>query len=376
MTLQTKKILFLIQLPPPVHGASVVNKSIQDSPAINSHFETRYVDISPAKDMTDIGKFSLAKLGFTFLIFYRAIITYLQFKPNLAYMTLSPHGLAFYKDGLLALILKALGARMVFHMHGKGVAKAAGTAGMKNRIYRAVFWNVDIIHLSESLFSDLDGIRDVDKSIQGVPNGVTPVDCSLDLAPSDKITFIYLSNLVRTKGADILVRAAALIPEELQDHFEIKIIGRRSDDIYFSEINTLINNNPYGNIFFLGPKYAKDKDAELRLSNIFVLPTKNECFPLTILEAMSAELAVISTHEGAIPDIVDHGITGELIEDCTAEALADVMQRFIKDPDYAKACGAAGLAKYRANYTIEQFDNNLVSALNKIISQNSIKGNS
>lgn len=372
-----KKILFLTQLPPPVHGASVVNKAIRDSKLINSHFETRYVDISPAKEMVDIGKFSFSKLGLTFLILFQALAAYIKFKPNLVYLTLSPHGLAFYKDGFLALTLKVLGARMVFHMHGKGVANAAGGSGLKYRIYRAVFRNVDIIHLSESLFSDLDGIRDETRSISAVPNGVEPVACNTNPSSIDKVTFVYLSNLVRTKGADVLIRASALLPQEMQRKFQVKIIGKPSDDEYFSEIESLIDENAYGNVTFLGPKYGKDKDAELCSADVFVLPTrfKNECFPLTILEAMSAKLAVISTCEGAIPDIVDHGVTGELLEACTEESIARAMLRFISDPGYANACGAAGLAKYAANYTMEEFEKNIIAALNEIISLNLARGN-
>lgn len=370
-------ILFLIQLPPPIHGASVVNKTIQDSESINSSFEAQYVDISPAKDMEDIGKFSLSKLGLTFVIYVRSIFSYLKFKPDLVYMTLSPNGLAFYKDGFLALALKAIGARMVFHMHGKGVAKAASASRFRNWIYQAVFRNVDVINLSESLFSDLDGIRDEKKLILAVPNGVTPVDCRPNRTPREKITFLYLSNLVRSKGADILIRAAALIPDDMQGRFDVKIVGRPSDDSYFTELKKLIDDAVHKNVFFLGPKYGKDKISELCSSDVFVLPTKfkNECFPLTILEAMSAKLAVISTHEGAIPDIVESGVTGELIEDCTAESLSRVMLRFIKDPGYAKACGTAGLMKYNGNYTMEKFENNLTATLNKIIAHNFLKGN-
>ena len=131
MRYSRNKVLFLVQLPPPIHGAALVNKSIQQSRLMNNAFKTYYVDISPAKDLADIGRFKLSKLGAVLIIFFRAFTAYVRFKPDLVYMTLSPHGLAFYKDGFLALVLKALGAKMVFHMHGKGVARAAATSVLK-----------------------------------------------------------------------------------------------------------------------------------------------------------------------------------------------------------------------------------------------------
>lgn len=364
-----KRILFLMQLPPPVHGASVVNKSIQESQLINNEFETYYIDISPAEDMDDLGKFSFYKLKITFFIIFRAVVAKIKFKPDLVYMTLSPHGIAFYKDGILALLIKALGSRLVFHMHGKGVNKAAKCSFFKKRFYRAVFKQVDVIHLSEDLFYDLDGIRDVTRTIVDVPNGVAPLDFSGQIITTKKVTFIYLSNLVRSKGADILIRASALVPEELREKFNVKIVGRPSDNNYLAELNEIIVKNGCGNIEILGPKYGYEKIAELYSADVFVLPThfKNECFPLAILEAMSCGLAVISTREGAIPTIVENGITGDILVDCTPEALALAMVKYIVNPEYLKACAEAGKGKFYGHYTQSVFERRLATTLNAFL---------
>jgi len=358
-----KKILFLIQLPPPIHGASVVNKTIKDSRAINATFETRYINISPAAELADLGKVSLIKLLATSNIYVLALKTYLTFKPRLVYLTLSPHGAAFYKDGLLAVILKLLGAQLVFHIHGKGIDSEAKKSRIKIFIYRLIFKGVDVIHLSPSLFYDVETVRDHTKKLFAVPNSV-PVPPKLNIVRDDNVaTFIYLSNLAPTKGADILVRAAALLPSELQDKFKIKIVGKSTNKKYTDEIIQLLSQNPYGNIELLGPKYGDDKYRELLSSHIFVLPTQNECFPLSILEAMSCGLAVISTHEGAIPNIVENGITGEVLDECTPEALAAAMTRHIQSIEYSASCGKAGKEKFHSHYKHEIFEKNLLAIL-------------
>lgn len=358
-----KKILFLIQLPPPIHGASVVNKTIMDSQAINATFETRYINISPAAELADLGKVSLNKLLITLKMYVLALKTYLTFKPQLVYLTLSPHGAAFYKDGLLAVILKLLGAQLVFHMHGKGIDAEAKKSRIKFFIYRMVFKGVDVIHLSPSLFYDVETVRDHKKKLFAVPNSVAAPP-RLNIERDDNIvTFIYLSNLVRTKGADILVRAASLLPPELQGKFKIKIVGKSSNQKYTDEIIQLLSQNPYGNIELLGPKYGDDKYRELLSSHIFVLPTQNECFPLSILEAMSCGLAVISTKEGAIPNIVDNGITGEVLDECTPAALAAAMIKNIESFAYTASCAKASKEKFYSHYKHEIFEKNLVTIL-------------
>lgn len=366
------KILFLMQLPPPVHGASIVNKSIQDSKLINNSFEARYVDISPATDLEDIGKLSPSKLWLTFIIYLQALTAHMKFKPALVYMTLSPHGFALYKDGLLAILLKALGARVVFHMHGKGISEEASKSRLKKAFYRLVFKGANVIHLSESLFYDVEPIRDCTKELMAVPNSV-PAAPEVHVQKDKKVvTFVYLSNLVRTKGADILVRAASLIPACQQDKFKIKIVGKSESQNYLDEIMSILDKSPYRNIEIRGPKYGVKKYEELFSSHVFVLPTKfkNECFPLSILEAMSCGLAVISTNEGAISDIVENDVLGVVLEECTPEALAAAMRVFIDSPDKCQLYGQAGREKYLGNYVPDIFEKNIVKSLDSILRKN------
>ena len=55
-------ILFILHLPPPIHGASMVGKYIQESKLINSSFDCYYINLATAGDLSDIGQFSLKKI--------------------------------------------------------------------------------------------------------------------------------------------------------------------------------------------------------------------------------------------------------------------------------------------------------------------------
>ena len=366
-----KKILFLVQLPPPIHGGSMVNQQIYDSITLNNRFCIKYIDISPAKELSDVGKINLCKLIKTFAIFFNSIIGFLKVKPDLVYITLSPHGAAFYKDGIIALFLKFLGAKLVFHMHGKGVKLVVEKSKFKKIIYRTVFKNVDIIHLSNKLFFDLEIVRDLSKKIFAVPNGVKPLK-HLNKINNEKLTFIYLSNLVRLKGADILIRATSLMPKEYRNLFNVKIVGKQSCEQYYNELIEIIKSNNITNVEFCGPKYGKDKELALTSSDVFVLPTQNDCFPLSILEAMSAGLPVISTNEGAITDMVDSGLNGEIINNCTPEELASVMIKFINNRDYTRNCGMQAYKKFEHLYTNIKFEQNMANVLELIIENNKV----
>lgn len=363
--------MFLVQLPPPIHGASAVNKSIQESKLINNQYSTHFINISPASDLSDIGKYSLVKILKIIRIFFGIIVSFHKFKPDLIYITLSPHGLAFYKDGLIALILKTMGGRLVFHLHGKGIKKEADKSWFKKNIYKLVFRKVDVIHLSEKLFSDLEGIRDPSTSIVAVANGIDNSDYTDSQPRNTVLTFIYLSNLIRTKGADILIRASALISEKYNQRFQVRIIGNPSTIAYANELKNLITPRLSEIIKIVGPKYGKEKALELCTSHIFVLPTKNDCFPLSILEAMAAGLVVISTNEGAISDIVDHGVTGEILPIASPEALAEAMIKHIENQQYSQTCSQSGHEKFLSKYTQAIFEKNLAAALKCITERTS-----
>ncbi len=63
---------------------------------------------------------------------------------------------------------------------------------------------------------------------------------------------------------------------------------------------------------------------------------------LVLLEAMQYSLPVVSTPEGAIPDVVDDGVTGFLVPQRDTSALADKLEVLIKDPDLRVKNGSRG----------------------------------
>ena len=100
------KVLFILHLAPPVHGASVVGSYIKDSKLINSIFDTTYLNMSTASNLNDIGKTSLKKL-WDILKLYIQVVTYLiENKVDLCYLTINAKGPAWLKELVIVAILK------------------------------------------------------------------------------------------------------------------------------------------------------------------------------------------------------------------------------------------------------------------------------
>ena len=100
---------------------------------------------------------------------------------------------------------------------------------------------------------------------------------------------------------------------------------------------------------------------------MLVLPTRNDSFPLVILEAMAAGLAVVSTREGGIPDEVDDGVTGILCDKGDPSGLADAIGRLLDRPDVCRAMGEAGRSRYERMFTNKAFEQRFVDILKQYV---------
>ena len=90
----------------------------------------------------------------------------------------------------------------------------------------------------------------------------------------------------------------------------------------------------------------------LRASDMFVLSSRVEGNPLSVMEAMAAGLPVVSTAVGGVPELVQEGATGLLVPPDDAGALAQAMQALVDDPVRRQAMGAAARRHAVAHFDI------------------------
>lgn len=164
------KILFILHIPPPVHGAAIVGQTIKDSPAINETFNCRYINLGISASIDEIGKNGFIKVFRYFNLLWQVVVQLITFRPQLCYLTITAKGTGFYKDTLVVLIAKLSGVKFVFHFHNKGV-NTRQHKFFDNLLYRIVFKNVDVILLSKYLYSDIQKYVPEER-VHYCPNGI------------------------------------------------------------------------------------------------------------------------------------------------------------------------------------------------------------
>jgi glycosyltransferase involved in cell wall biosynthesis len=104
-------------------------------------------------------------------------------------------------------------------------------------------------------------------------------------------------------------------------------------------------------VFLLG--FVPDARAHLLAADVFLMPSRKEGFPMALLEAGSAGLSVIVSRVGGMPEIVNDGTTGLLVNPDDATDLAAACASLLNDPAYANELGATFQESVRSGFTEE-----------------------
>jgi glycosyltransferase involved in cell wall biosynthesis len=361
-----QNILFLIHFPPPVHGSSVVGSIVKNSTVINDTFGCRYINLLVSRKIGETGKIDLQKTARFIGIWFKLLIEILHKKPSRCYLALTTTGSAFYKDVLLVALLRFFRVKRIYHLHNKGVSNYQ-TKGINKLLYRFVFSGADVILLSQRLYQDIEAFVPISK-VHICPNGVADVSNNqfCNQSKENAVKMLFLSNLIEAKGVLILLEACSIL-QQRGLFFECNFIGGEGD-ITVSQLNKKIQTKGLAaKVHYNGPQFGSDKQSSFAESTIFVLPSLKECFPLVILEAMQYSLPVISTFEGGIPDVVEDGVTGFLVPQKDAAALAEKLAILIENPELRQQMGKAGRTKYENEFTLAIFEHRLVEILQQII---------
>jgi glycosyltransferase involved in cell wall biosynthesis len=105
------------------------------------------------------------------------------------------------------------------------------------------------------------------------------------------------------------------------------------------------------NCLVLGKLSLTELSAHFAQAAIFCLPTRVEPFGVAILEAMLHKLPVVASELGAIPDMVQEGVTGHMVPPGDPRQLAQTLIDLLHNPDRCRRLGEAGYSLASARYT-------------------------
>jgi glycosyltransferase involved in cell wall biosynthesis len=190
-----------------------------------------------------------------------------------------------------------------------------------------------------------------------VHNGIVPpppprprdaVRAELNIAP-DAVVVAMVSVLRAGKGHDVATGALQLLAPEHPD-VVLLLVG---DGPSRAEVEALVA--PLGDRAAL-VGHRDDVGDLLAAADVLVHPTRMDAFPTVLLEAAAAGLPVVATRVGGVPEIVQDGVTGTLVDPPpSAPAFAAALTPLVADADVRRRAGAAARERFAAELSADRW---------------------
>ncbi len=190
------------------------------------------------------------------------------------------------------------------------------------------------------------GLADAERLVV-IHNGVRAIPGNMRAnAGASPPRIVSVARFEEPKDHATLLRAVAKLAGQ---EWELDLVGDGPAESACRDLAAQIGIG--GRVRFLG--YQADTVSALAGAQIFVLSSRSEAFPRTVLEAMRAGLAIVATDVGGVGEAVEHERNGLLVPPGDADALAAALERIVGDASLRTRLGTAARATYETRFRIE-----------------------
>jgi len=262
------------------------------------------------------------------------------------------HGHTYLPAIPLRLSKVLTGAATVFTVHGMPLtSEAESESGITDRvrewaISQLVFgFDYDsVISVNRTNMSRLEENQD---DVTYIPNGVDVNRFRPDAAPDEK-KVLYLGRLDPQKRIDILIDAFSEIADEFPDR-DLVIVGtgRQEEELKQRAAQSAAADR----IHFTGRVSDEEVPRHYASAELFVLPSRWEGHPLSLLEAWASGSPVLASNVNGIREFVDHRKNGCLVDPNSTDSLAAGLRCALTHSDEVRQWGHEGRKRVHEEFT-------------------------
>lgn len=185
--------------------------------------------------------------------------------------------------------------------------------------------------------------------------------------PSDTVVLLCVARLSAEKGLKYLISGFSSAIKFSQNCILLIVGDGPLRNQLIHQVESLLMSE---HVFFVG--FQEDVKPFLNESDIFILTSKTEGLPLTLLEAMAFKLPCIASSVGGVPEIIEDGKNGILVEPGNIDQISSAIQCLVNNADIRKIYGDASCELVVKNFNI---DTNMKRILDVICYGDNIKQN-
>lgn len=260
-------------------------------------------------------------------------------------------------------------------IHGDPFERPAGTyhwslSSFYKRVAPIAYRESDLVVSVSQALGDCGLARGLTSDrLMVLQNGIDPVDLGLTTPPEEISTkgdlrVLFVGRLGTEKGVEFLLRACAGLAGR-GEAFELRLVGdgplagslrRLSDELGIGEQVEFITQIPRSS---LGDHYS--------WAQVACVPSLSDPLPTVVLESLVAGRPVIATRVGGIPTMVEHGVTGLLVEPGSAEAISASLMQLSADRSRLAEMGKDAYASVYPTYSWREIGSRLASRVNSTV---------
>ncbi len=297
--------------------------------------------------------YKLSNTPFSFRWFFSLFRILREIAPDIIHIHTPVPGL-----GDLVALIADMKTPLVVTYHAQSMRKGVWYLDLPVWLYEHTFMRV-LLWLADEVMCSSKTVREDFLPFVLEKSSVVPpaVDSGLFTPESvsrparDSVTLLAINGLGRGEEHKGVKRLIDMMPTLLQTHPQARLViaGDGSERPTFER---LVGDRGIAHaVSFAGPQDPAGMVGLYRRADLLVLPTTNDSFPTIILEAMACALPVVSTTVGDIPDMVEHGENGYVVDPWDPFAFLDRVRALCDDPSLRERMGAKGREQVVARYS-------------------------
>ena len=342
--------------------------------------EYTLVDAGVGTSINNAGVLSIKRMFGVFLVLFR-IFKGLR-NTDIVYVTMGASRLGFVRDLFIILMTVLFKRKLVFHLHGGGYGDFyQGCPSLLKFIIRHALNSVDkIIVLGDLLRNQFSFLSESHHQkivvvANGLPIKYAPAQEFKTISADKPLKILYLSNMIPSKGYLQTLEACKLLKSN-NLNFVCDFAG---EFMSTGSVNDRVNPDSARNDFFdLISKYnlrdevnyhgmvrGNEKQKLFREANIFLLPTNysGEGQPISIIEALSYSVPVIATRFRGIPEQIEDGKNGILIDSASPSNIINAIEKMTKSSKVYEKMSSHAYHIFQEKFTRDQYLDRLISAV-------------
>ena len=358
-----KRICFIAQFPPPIHGLSKAVDTLYNS-KLNKKYEFSNVDITNNKKI---------------LSTLKSLITS---KADLYYLTIAQTKGGNLRDLIIIKLLLMKKKKILVHLHG----------GYYRKMLQSDCNNI-VKNVNLKLFRKLNGVIVLGNSLKYVfkgivdKNKISVVENCVDeqyliseekfnlkkenLDTKEKLNIVYLSNFIESKGYKDILKVCTICKKNNVTKFNFIFAGKFYSPEAKTEFYEYVKENKLQSMVdYRGIVQGKEKLNLLQKGDIFMLLTRypKEGQPISIIEGMANGMSIITTNYAGIPDLMEDKKNGYFVDYNNHEAIYKLLLTMEDNRQKQKQLITNNREKVLSFFTEENYINNMDKVFREVLS--------